>query len=70
MAEKDQYQETKSMMLASLDVLMGGRAAEELYYGSERVTTGAANDLKMATQLATAMVKQCGFSEKVNTIES
>lgn len=68
MADKDQYQATKAMMLAQLDVLMGGRVAEELCFGSDRVTTGASDDMKKASRLASAMVKEYGFSEKVDFI--
>uniref|UniRef100_A0A7E5A087 AAA domain-containing protein n=1 Tax=Panagrellus redivivus TaxID=6233 RepID=A0A7E5A087_PANRE len=63
--DKDQYQVTRSQLLAQLDVMMGGRVAEELIFGTEKVTTGAADDLKRATQLAISMVKQYGMSDKV-----
>lgn len=63
--DKERYQVTKSQMLASLDSLMGGRAAEELIFGPERITTGASNDLKRATEIAKQMVKEFGMSDKV-----
>lgn len=63
--EKDEYHMTKSQMMAQLDMMMGGRVAEELVFGSEKVTTGAANDLKKATILATNMVKTFGMSDRV-----
>jgi ATP-dependent metalloprotease len=62
---KEEYHVTKSRMLAIMDTMMGGRAAEELIFGPEKVTTGASNDLKQATNIATRMVKELGMSEKV-----
>lgn len=56
--------ETKSHLNASLDVSMGGRAAEEIIFGKEKVTTGASSDMKYATDVAEAMVKKFGMSEK------
>ena len=44
---------------------MGGRAAEEIVYGPERSTTGASSDLSVATEVAEAMVKLYGMSDKV-----
>ncbi|XP_040355096.1 ATP-dependent zinc metalloprotease YME1L isoform X4 [Ixodes scapularis] len=63
--EKEHYHVTKSQMLATMDTLMGGRAAEELIFGSEKITSGASSDLRQATALATNMVKEWGMSEKV-----
>ena len=63
--DQDRYQMTKAQILAEMDVMMGGRAAEELYSGADKVTTGASSDLHMATVLATQMVKEYGMSEKV-----
>lgn len=45
MHEKDVYHITKSQLLANMDAMMGGRAAEELIFGPEKVTTGASSDL-------------------------
>uniref|UniRef100_A0AC34R0I9 AAA+ ATPase domain-containing protein n=1 Tax=Panagrolaimus sp. JU765 TaxID=591449 RepID=A0AC34R0I9_9BILA len=63
--EKDSYQVTRSQLLAQLDVMMGGRVAEELVHGYDKVTTGAGDDLKRATELAINMVKQFGMSDKL-----
>lgn len=64
--EKEAYHVTKSQMLATMDTLMGGRVAEELIFGPEKITTGASSDLKKATRMATNMVKDWGMSEKVS----
>ncbi|KAL6439835.1 hypothetical protein ACFW04_004099 [Cataglyphis niger] len=65
MHEKDVYHITKSQLLANMDSMMGGRAAEELVFGAEKVTTGASSDLVEATKIAEMMVKNYGMSEKV-----
>lgn len=63
--EKDTWHETKSQALANLDMSMGGRAAEELVFGKDKVTGGASADLKTATMIVEYMVKKAGMSEKV-----
>ncbi|CAL1265789.1 unnamed protein product [Larinioides sclopetarius] len=63
--EKEHYHVTRAQMLAQMDTLMGGRVAEELIFGHEKITSGAASDLKQATAIATHMVKEWGMSEKV-----
>lgn len=63
--EKDQYDQTRSQLLARLDVLMGGRAAEELIIGQSNVTSGASNDLKNASDLAKMMIRYFGMSDRV-----
>ncbi|KAH8371129.1 hypothetical protein KR093_006295, partial [Drosophila rubida] len=70
--EKERYHVTKAQLLAMMDTMMGGRAAEELIFGTEKITSGASSDLKQATAIATHMVKDWGMSEKVGlrTIES
>ena len=60
--EEEKYLSTKKELEARLVELMGGRAAEEIVF--ETVTTGAANDIQQATNLAIAMVTQYGMSEK------
>ncbi|KAF7270297.1 hypothetical protein GWI33_016760 [Rhynchophorus ferrugineus] len=63
--EKEQYHITKSQLMASLDTMMGGRAAEELIFGPDKITSGASSDLTQATRVATKMVREWGMSEKV-----
>ena len=60
--EEEKYLNTQKELEARLVELMGGRAAEEILFGN--VTTGAANDIQQATNLARAMVTQYGMSEK------
>jgi ATP-dependent metalloprotease len=66
--ERDVYSLTKRQLLAQLAVLMGGHAAEELRYGTDAVTTGAASDFQQATRLATAMVTKYGMSPTVGKV--
>jgi len=55
-------------MRAELDVCMGGRAAEELIFGYDKVTGGASSDLERATDVARRMVTSYGFSEKLGPV--
>lgn len=63
--ERDLYSQTKEQLSAAMDVMLGGRVAEELIYGPDRVTTGCEDDLRKANMLATRMVKDFGMSEKI-----
>ncbi|TFY60785.1 hypothetical protein EVG20_g7287, partial [Dentipellis fragilis] len=54
--------------LASIDVSLGGRVAEELIFGPENVTSGASSDLRAATSVATKMVKYWGYSDKIGPV--
>uniref|UniRef100_A0A5S6QJ78 AAA domain-containing protein n=1 Tax=Trichuris muris TaxID=70415 RepID=A0A5S6QJ78_TRIMR len=65
MPEKDQYEFTRAQMLASLDVMMAGRAAEDLICGYDLVSSGCATDLSKATDLALDMVQRYGMSDKI-----
>ncbi|KAK2718572.1 hypothetical protein QYM36_005789, partial [Artemia franciscana] len=65
MPEKEKFHVTKLELLAQMDSMMGGRAAEELTFGTEKITSGASSDLKSATAIAKHMVKDLGMSEKV-----
>ncbi|XP_051176715.1 ATP-dependent zinc metalloprotease YME1L isoform X2 [Leptopilina boulardi] len=56
---------TKRELLADLDCMMGGRVAEELIFGSDKVTVGCSGDLKSANKIAERMVMNYGMSSKV-----
>jgi len=60
---EERYLMTRSELLARINVLLGGRAAEEIVFGD--VSTGAQNDLQRATEIARTMVTQFGMSEKL-----
>lgn len=61
--EIDKVTESYKECLARLDVGMGGRAAEEILLGKENVTSGASSDLDSVTLIATAMIREMGFSD-------
>jgi cell division protease FtsH len=61
--EGDRVSISKQRLLADLAVAMGGRVAEELIFGEDRVTTGASSDLQQATLIAKNMVVKWGMSE-------
>ncbi|MGH7483877.1 MAG: ATP-dependent zinc metalloprotease FtsH, partial [Longimicrobiales bacterium] len=63
--EEDRHSYSKDYLLARLVMLFGGRAAEELEFGSEKITTGAGNDIERATAMARRMVAQFGMSEAI-----
>jgi ATP-dependent metalloprotease len=66
--EKDQLNMNKKNMLASIDVAMGGRAAEELFLGNEEITTGCSSDLTKATEMAYYFVKHMGMNENLSLL--
>jgi cell division protease FtsH len=66
--ERDQLSHTRQKLEADICVAMGGRLAEELIFGYDKVTSGASMDIKMATQLARAMVTQFGMSDKLGPL--
>ena len=55
-------------MFGNLSVAMGGRIAEELVFGYDKVTSGASSDIKQATEIARAMVMKFGMSEKLGPL--
>ncbi|MFP3013939.1 MAG: ATP-dependent zinc metalloprotease FtsH [Arsenophonus sp. NC-XBC3-MAG3] len=64
----DQISASRQKLESQISTLYGGRLAEEIIYGSEKVSTGASNDIKIATNLARKMVTQWGFSEKLGPL--
>ena len=67
-AEEDRYNYSRETLMARIAVGLGGRVAEELTFGPERVTTGAENDLQVVTDLARRMVTRWGMSEEVGVM--
>jgi cell division protease FtsH len=66
--ERDQISQSYEEMIAMLAMAMGGRVAEELVFGREHVTSGAASDIQQCTRVARAMIAQLGFSDKLGTV--
>jgi len=66
--ERDRYSFTLEQMKARIAMAMGGRVAEELKFGTEKVSSGASSDIETATRLARAMVTKWGLSEKLGPI--
>ena len=66
--EEDKYSLSKTAVESQICSLYGGRIAEELINGSEKVTTGASNDIERITQLARNMVTKWGFSESLGVL--
>lgn len=67
--ERDQYSQSRQKMHDNLAVAMGGRVAEEIIFGHDAVTSGAASDIQYATSLARSMVTQWGMSEKLGPLQ-
>ncbi|MBO6764591.1 ATP-dependent zinc metalloprotease FtsH [Maricaulis sp.] len=67
--EGDKMSMTHEEMTSRLAIMMGGRVAEEMKFGKEKVTSGAASDIQQATRLAKAMVTQWGFSDELGPID-
>ncbi len=67
--EVDRFSVSRAKLHDDLAVAMAGRAAEELIFGYDKVTTGASSDIEQATRMAKAMVIKWGLSDKVGTID-
>jgi len=66
--EEDRYSISKSTLESNISTLFGGRLAEEMTLGTDQVTTGAANDIERATEIARNMVTKWGLSEKLGPL--
>ena len=67
--EEDTYMQSKEYLLGRIATLFGGRIAESIINGSQGITTGASNDIEVATGIATNMVTKWGLSEALGTIK-
>ncbi len=63
--DKDRYGQTKEWLIGRLAISFGGRVAEELVFGPDKITTGAGSDIQQATDTARRMVTMFGMSERV-----
>ena len=66
--ERDKLSMSLEQMTSRLAIMMGGRVAEELVFGREKVTSGAASDIEQATKLARMMVTRWGLSDSLGTV--
>lgn len=67
--ERDSYSYHRDKMHANLSVSMGGRVAEEIIFGHDKVSSGASSDIQYATSLARSMVTQWGMSDKLGPLQ-
>ena len=67
--ERDSYSYHRDKMHADIAVAFGGRAAEELVFGHDKVSSGASSDIQQATRLARAMVTKWGMSDKLGPLD-
>jgi cell division protease FtsH len=66
--EQDRLSLTRQKMLADIVIAFGGRIAEELIFGHDKVTTGASSDIEQATRVARAMITRYGMSDDLGPI--
>jgi cell division protease FtsH len=66
--EGDKYSMNFTQMTSRLAVMMGGRVAEELHFGKDKITSGASSDISAATRLARMMVTRWGYSDELGLV--
>ncbi|KAL5336783.1 P-loop containing nucleoside triphosphate hydrolase protein [Aspergillus crustosus] len=67
--EMDMVSKNYTQYLSDIDVSMGGRAAEEIVFGEDKVTSGIVSDLRNATQTAFTLVTRFGYSKKLGNVD-
>ncbi len=68
MPEEDSYLHSKAKFLDDMVTLLGGRAAEEIFFGKDEITTGASNDFEKVTHIAHDMILKYGMDEELGTL--
>ena len=66
--ERDELSQTREQLHAQMAIAMGGRVAEEIIFGHDKVTTGASSDIEQATKRARAMVMRAGLSKELGPV--
>lgn len=66
--EEDKYLHSKAKFLDELVVFLAGRAAEEMFFGKQEITTGAANDFQKATNIARDMIMKYGMDDELGQV--
>ncbi len=66
--ERDEVSQTREQLHAQMAIAMGGRVAEEIIFGEDKVTTGASSDIEQATKRARAMVMRAGLSKEMGPV--
>ena len=67
--ERDQLSQTKQQLISKIAMAMGGRVAEEIKFGEDKITNGAASDIQQITRIARAMVTQFGMADETGMID-
>ena len=67
-AKEDTYLRSKAKFLDDISGLLGGRAAEEVFFGKENITTGASNDFEKVTKMAYDMITKYGMNDEIGTL--
>jgi ATP-dependent metalloprotease len=66
---QEEHHHTRKQYIRQLQVMMGGKMAEEIVFGADNVADGASGDIQQATQMAYSMVTACGFSDVLGNVD-